>query len=149
MKKLLLLAGLLSVFSLGMAAEKTANFDVKVKVVDELQLAVRRDVDFGEVARNTIVTAKDNQLGIASITGVNAYVKLSVLEENKEVKEVTLGDEVVYIPVLYDEDGNKIINTVHVDQGQDIKIGGNLEVGNALNKTYGKTLTLKAEIEDF
>lgn len=152
MKKLLLLAGLLAVFNVGMAAtEASDTFNVKVNVVDNLDLVVYEDVDFGTVSRNDCKETPDVK-GAFDIGGINGVVKLSILDEGVEVNTVqmsTIKDTVVYEPVIYRGENPINMNSVEIKDSAKFEIGGSLTTNDALNKSYNKTLTLKAVVQDF
>lgn len=151
MKKLLLLAGLLAVFNVGMAStEASDTFKVKVNVVDNLDLVVYKDVDFGTVSRNNFKETPDAK-GAFNIGGINGAVKLSILDGGVEVDTVqmsTIKDTVVYEPVIYRDEKPINMGSVEIKDSAKFEIGGSLTTTDALNKSYNKTLTLKAVVQD-
>lgn len=103
MKKLLVLAGLLGVFSLGVADETT--FDVTANVIDDIEVTAST-VAFGDIARGTTKNAPA-EAGTLKISGSpNKNVKVSFTANGEK-----MGNTIELYKDGIADDTNKIVYT--------------------------------------
>ena len=147
MKKLLILVGVLGVFTLGMAEE--ATFDVTANVIDDIEVTAST-VAFGDIARGTTKSSPVTPGNLKVSGSPNKNIKISFTVNGEELEETmelykdgisSDTNKLIYRPTIKSttqgpltlDDGEITWLTLNQSGEHDFVIDGTLTAGNDID----------------